>query len=151
MSTLCCVETQHKIPNESRLSIIQGSAGAQPLRISRSQAMEEFSLFMWWRVFEACSQTCLCWGVDSASPTNAPHTTVGALKLGNNIPTMQFSLEFSEIHRQIHIKCYYWLSVSGNSATMHYGILINMPYRFEVSNCVELAYINTWFGLRQNL
>ena len=39
----------------------RGSAGPQPLRISLSLAMAEFSvksvaLFMWWRVFEACSQ-----------------------------------------------------------------------------------------------
>ena len=55
------------LPPESRLSIFRGSAGPQPLRISRSLAMAEFSvksfaLFMWWRVFEACSQICYLTG-----------------------------------------------------------------------------------------
>ena len=41
----------------------RGTADPQPLRISRSLAMAEFSvksftLFMWWRVYEACSQIC---------------------------------------------------------------------------------------------
>ena len=40
-----------------------GAAGPQPLRISRSLAMTEFSmeslaLFMWWRMYEASSQIC---------------------------------------------------------------------------------------------
>ena len=38
-----------------------GIAGPKPLRISQSQAVAEFSvksfaLFMWWRVYETCSQ-----------------------------------------------------------------------------------------------
>ena len=45
----------------------------------------------------------------------------------NNIPTMHFLLEFSEILSQNHI-CYHSLSVSGISKIMHCGILINMPY-----------------------
>ena len=41
----------------------RGTADPQPLRISWSLAMAEFSvksfaLFMWWRVYEACSQIC---------------------------------------------------------------------------------------------
>ena len=41
----------------------RGTAALQTLRISRSLAMAEFSvksfaLFMWWRVYEACSQIC---------------------------------------------------------------------------------------------
>ena len=49
--------------DEPRFSIFRGSAGPQPLRLSRSLAMTEFSmksfaLLMWWRVFETCSQIC---------------------------------------------------------------------------------------------
>ena len=41
----------------------RGTADPQPLRISRSLAKAEFSvksfaLFLWWRVYEACSQIC---------------------------------------------------------------------------------------------
>ena len=47
----------------------------------------------------------------------------------NNIPTMQFSLDFPEKLCQNLIR-YHWLSVSGNSKIEHCGgILINMPYR----------------------
>ena len=42
-------------------------------------------------------------------------------------PQCNFSLEFSEILSQNHIR-YHWLSVSGNSKIMHCGILINMPH-----------------------
>ena len=63
--------------HESRLSIFCGSAGPLPQRISRSLATAEFSmksftLFMLWRVIEACSQICyryiynLDWPVRSA-------------------------------------------------------------------------------------
>ena len=49
--------------NEPRSSIFRGSAGPQPLKVSLSLVMTEFSLknfalFMWWRVFEAYSQIC---------------------------------------------------------------------------------------------
>ena len=49
--------------HESRLSIYGGSPGPQSLRTSLSLTMVEFSvksftLFMCWRVFEACSQIC---------------------------------------------------------------------------------------------
>ena len=42
-------------------------------------------------------------------------------------PQSNSSLEFPEILSQ-NLLCYHWLSVSGNSKTMHCGILINMPY-----------------------
>ena len=47
--------------HESRFSVFQGLVNPNPLRIFWSLAMAEFSaksvtLFMWWRVFEACSQ-----------------------------------------------------------------------------------------------
>ena len=41
-------------------------------------------------------------------------------------PQCSFSLEFPEILCQILIG-YQWVSVSGNSKTMHCGILINIP------------------------
>ena len=49
--------------DEPRFSIFRGSATPQPLRLSRSLAMTEFSmksfaLLMRWRVFETCSQIC---------------------------------------------------------------------------------------------
>ena len=49
------------------LNLLRRSAGPQPLRISLSLAMAEFSvksftLFMWWRVFEARSQICYLTG-----------------------------------------------------------------------------------------
>ena len=49
----------------------------------------------------------------------------------NSIPTMQFSLEFPEILSQ-NLICYHWLSMSGNSKIMHYGLHINMPNRPEI-------------------
>ena len=45
----------------------------------------------------------------------------------NNIPTMQFFIGISR-SIQLNIISYHWLSVSGNSVMMHYGVLINMPY-----------------------
>ena len=45
----------------------------------------------------------------------------------NNIPTMQFSLEFPEILSQ-NLICYHWLSVSEISKIKHCGILIYIPY-----------------------
>ena len=52
----------------------RGTAYPQPLRISRSLAMAEFSvksfaLFMWWRVYEACSQICSLTDVEVFSVT----------------------------------------------------------------------------------
>ena len=43
-----------------------------------------------------------------------------------------FSLGFSVILCQQNLRCYHWLSVSGNSRIMYYGILITMPYCFMV-------------------
>ena len=48
-------------------------------------------------------------------------STIG--QLVNNNPTMQF---FTGISR--NLLCYHWLSFSGNSKSMHCGILMNMPY-----------------------
>ena len=47
------------LPKSMCLNMLRGTASPQPLRISWSLAMAEFSvksfaLFMWWRVFEAC-------------------------------------------------------------------------------------------------
>ena len=53
--------------HKPRLSILGGSPGPQPFRIFLSLAMAEFTfksftLFMWWRVFESCSQICYLTG-----------------------------------------------------------------------------------------
>ena len=53
--------------NEFSLSVFGGSPGPQPLRISLSLGMAEFSvksftLFIWWRVFEAFSPICYLTG-----------------------------------------------------------------------------------------
>ena len=55
--------TQPRTLHESRLSMFRGSVGPQPLRISQSLAIAEFTvksfaLFMWCRVYEACSLIC---------------------------------------------------------------------------------------------
>ena len=60
-------KTKYSTGLNSRLWIFRGSAGPQPLRISLSLAMAEFSvkscaLFMWWRVFGACSRICYLTG-----------------------------------------------------------------------------------------
>ena len=45
----------------------------------------------------------------------------------NNIPTIHFTLEFSEILSQ-NPTCYDWPSVCGNSIIMHCGILIKVSW-----------------------
>ena len=44
-----------------------------------------------------------------------------------SFPQCNFSLEFPEILSQSLI-CYHWLSLYGNSVTMHCGLLIKMPH-----------------------
>ena len=46
----------------------------------------------------------------------------------NNIPTMQFFIGIPRNTQSKSFICYNWLSVVGNSKTMHCGILINTLY-----------------------
>ena len=55
-------------------------------------------------------------------------------------PHCNFSSEFPKILSQ-NLICYHWLSMAGNSKTMHCGILINMPYRWKVKGkCFFLCF-----------
>ena len=60
----------------------------------------------------------------------------------NNIPTMQFSLEFPEILSQ-NFLCSHWLSLSGNSEIMYCGILINVPFTRKSRHAVNNLPPNT--------
>ena len=67
--------------HESCLSIFWGSAGPQPLRISRSLALTEFpvksfALFMWWKVFEAYSQIHYQTDIDTPMVACAYHSNL---------------------------------------------------------------------------
>ena len=59
----------------------------------------------------------------------------------NNIPPVQFSLEFRETFSQNHI-CYHLLCVSGISKIMHCGILINMPLSWQCSTLYTIFRVH---------
>ena len=59
-------------------------------------------------------------------------------------PQCNFQLEFPERLSQ-NLICCHWLSLSGNSKTMHCGILINMTYSYYM--VIWLWLFSEWYAL----